>query len=301
MIQGSGRFAPLIETDARPPESHRLLVASDGHEIERMENTDMKIARFEWQGAPRWGVVQGDMLHAMEGELFGDMRAGEPVCAFADAKLLAPMDKGTKALGLGLVYKDMWAEYRKANGIAGRDGPATFMKPPNSVIAHNESIVYHDVCKNVIYEAEVGVVIGKRASRLSIENDNVAEYVAGYTCVNDMTCNEFKTVEQPIVSTRFKILDTFCPIGPVIETEANFDDLVVICRVNGREVQHSRCGRDMSFTLNELLVWVTAFMTLEPGDIIASGADGMGRVEVGDVIEVDVSGIGILSNPVVAP
>lgn len=261
----------------------------------------MKIARFEWEGAPRWGVLVGDMLHDMEGELFGDMSAGEPLCAYADARLLAPIEKASKAMGLGLVYKDMWDDYKKANGIAGRDGPAIFMKPSNCVIAQGEPIVYHDICKKVVYEAEVGVVISKRATRLKIEHDNVAEYVAGYTCLNDMTCLEFKTVEYPIVSTRFKILDTFCPIGPVIETEASFDDLVITCRVNGREVQYSRCGRDMCFSLNELLVWVTSFMTLEPGDIIASGADGMGRVEIGDVIDVDISGIGVLTNPVVAP
>jgi 2-keto-4-pentenoate hydratase/2-oxohepta-3-ene-1,7-dioic acid hydratase in catechol pathway len=125
--------------------------------------------------------------------------------------------------------------------------------------------------------------------------------IAGYTCVNDLTCTDFKTVERPIVSTRFKICDTFCPIGPVVETEMDPQNITVICRVNGREVQTSRTGRDMVWSMGELLAWVTSFMTLMPGDIVSTGAAGTGRIEVGDTVEVEIPGIGVLCNPVVGP
>ncbi|MBN1401828.1 MAG: fumarylacetoacetate hydrolase family protein [Anaerolineae bacterium] len=259
----------------------------------------MKLARFEWQGRAQWGVVQGEALHVLQGELWGEMVPGQRLCSLAEARLLAPIEPQCKALGLGLTYKDMYRNYELREGKAHRDGPAVFMKPSNTIIAHGEPIVYHRVCKRVIYEAEVGLVIGRKASRLSAEG--AMDYVAGYTCVNDLTCTDFSTVERPIVSTRFKICDTFCPMGPFVETEMDPDNITVICRVNGREVEYSRTGRDMIWSMGELLAWVTSFMTLMPGDVISTGAAGTGRVEVGDLVEVDIPGIGVLRNPVAAP
>ncbi len=256
----------------------------------------MKVARFSWRDQIRWGVVVGDMLHSLEGKLWGEMKPGAAICRFEDARILAPVEPHNKVMGLGLAYKDM---YRTLEGKQYRDGPAIFMKPPNTNIAHMDPIIYHDVCTRLIYEAEVGIVIGRKAHLISAED--ALDYVAGYTCVNDVTSSDFKTVERPIVSTRFKICDTFCPLGPVVETEADPQNLTVICRVNGREVERSNTGRDMCYTIAEEVAWITSFMTLEPGDIICSGANGMGRIEVGDVVEVDIEGIGVLRNPVVAP
>ena len=259
----------------------------------------MKVARYSYRGVASWGIVVDGQIHALEGELWGAMRPGERVCALDDAKLLAPVGPHNKALGLGLTYKDMYREYEFREGKGHRDGPATFMKPSNTLVGQMDPIVYHAVCKRLIYEAEVAIIIGKRASRLSL--DDAQDVIAGYTCVNDVTATDFALVERPIVSTRFKICDTFCPAGPVVETEMDPADITVICRVNGREVQRSRTGRDMVWSFAELLVWVTGFMTLEPGDMICTGAAGTGRIEVGDMVEVEIPGIGVLVNPVAAP
>jgi len=253
----------------------------------------MKIARFRWRGDIRWGVLQGDTLHALEGRLFEDMRPGEPLCPLEQAQLLPPLEPHNKVLGLGQTYKGIYRD------PAYRDGPGVFIKPPNTNIGPMDPIVYHDVCSLIIYEAEVGLVIGREASRLSV--GEAADYIGGYTCVNDVTCPRFKTVERPLLSTRFKICDTFCPLGPVIETDLDPQDVTVICRVNGREVERSNTGQDMCFTMAEMLAYVTSFMTLMPGDLIATGSAGTGPLEVGDLVEVDIPGIGVLRNPVVAP
>jgi len=118
----------------------------------------------------------------------------------------------------------------------------------------------------------------------------------GYTCVNDVTCMRFRTVEQPIVSTRFKIGDTFCPIGPWIETQLNPEDITVVCRVNGVEVERSNTGADLCYSVAELVAWVTSFMTLEPGDIVATGSNGTGPIVPGDVVEVEIEHLGVLQN-----
>lgn len=260
----------------------------------------MKITRFLWNGQARWGVVVEDTICALEGDLWGTMEPGAAICPLLGAKLLAPVEPHNKAIGLGLTYKGMYARYEAWQGKARRDGPAVFMKPPNSIVGHMAPIVHHDVCTGVIYEAEVGIVMGKVAARVS--SDEALEYVAGYTCVNDVTAAGFMTVERPIVSTRFKICDTFCPTGPVVETEVEDPAaLTVLCRVNGDEVERSTTGPDMCYTMGECIAWVTSFMTLMPGDIIATGSNGTGRIEVGDVVEVEVEGVGVLTNPVVAP
>jgi 2-keto-4-pentenoate hydratase/2-oxohepta-3-ene-1,7-dioic acid hydratase in catechol pathway len=260
----------------------------------------VRIARFSWNGQVMWGVVVEDTICDLEGELWGSMKPGAAICPLSEAKLLAPLEAHNKVIGLGLTYKRMYASYEAWQGKAWRDGPAVFMKPPNTIVGHMDPIVHHEVCTGVIYEAEVGIVIGKVAARVSPEE--ALEYVAGYTCVNDVTAAGFKTVERPIVSTRFKICDTFCPTGPLVETDVEDPAaLTVLCRVNGEEAERSITGPDMCYTMGECIAWVTSFMTLMPGDIIATGSNGTGRIEVGDVVEVEVEGIGVLRNPVVAP
>ena len=139
--------------------------------------------------------------------------------------------------------------------------------------------------------------MGRKAKLVPAET--ALQYVAGYTCVNDATGTEFKTVERPIISTRFKLLDTFCPLGPVVETDLDPQDLTIVCRVNGREVTRGNT-RDICWTMGEMVAWVTTIMTLLPGDIICTGSPNTGPLEIGDIVEVEVSGIGILRNPVVA-
>jgi 2-keto-4-pentenoate hydratase/2-oxohepta-3-ene-1,7-dioic acid hydratase in catechol pathway len=258
----------------------------------------MQIARIEWQGRPRWALRQEDTWHAIEGELWGQKRAGAPLCAVDEARYLAPIEPHNKVIGLGITYKRMWDSYQRREGPCRRDGPAVFMKPPNTVIAHGEPIVQHAICQMLIYEAEVGVVIGKTASRLTPEN--ALQHVAGYTCVNDVTCARFYNEERPIISTRFKIADTFCPIGPYIETDMNPEDITVLCRVNGQEMERSNTGQDLCYSIAELLAWVTSFMTLQPGDVVATGSNGTGPIRPGDSVDVEIEHLGVLRNSVVA-
>ena len=259
----------------------------------------MKLIRYQAHDGPRWGILDGETIRALEGELWGEMRAGPPLCGLDEARLLAPVEPHNKVIGLGLTYKRVWASYQRREGPVHRDGPAVFMKPPNTNIGHMDPIVYHEICTNVIYEAELGVVIGRKASR--VRADKAREYIGGYTCVNDATAQGFTTSEYPIVSTRFKIMDSFCPIGPLVETDLDPDDITVVCRVNDVEVQRSHTGRDLCWPISEMIAWVTSFMTMMPGDIICTGSAGVGSIRVGDVVDVEIDGIGVLSNPVVAP
>lgn len=119
----------------------------------------MKVARFSWRGQATWGIVVGDALHALEGELWADMRPGRELCSFEEARLLAPVEPHNKVIGLGLTFRDMYARYEETHGKQRRDGPAIFMKPPTTNIGHMEPIVYPRICTRVIHEAEVGIVM----------------------------------------------------------------------------------------------------------------------------------------------
>jgi 2-keto-4-pentenoate hydratase/2-oxohepta-3-ene-1,7-dioic acid hydratase in catechol pathway len=258
----------------------------------------MKLARLAPEKNALWGILDGDHVYALTGDLWRAPRRGSRIGALTQARLLAPVEPHNKVIGLGLTYQRMWRSYQFRSGVPDRDGPAVFMKPPNTVIADGEPIVQHAVCTGLIYEAELGVIIGHEASRIPAER--ALDYVGGYTCVNDVTASGFCSVEFPIVSTRFKICDTFCPIGPVVETELDPGDTTVICRVNGREVQRSNTGQDLCFSVAEMIAWVSSFMTLNPGDILCTGSNGTGPIRPGDLVEVEIPGIGTLSNPVVA-
>ena len=256
----------------------------------------MKIARFSWRDQIRWGVVQGEMLYALEGSLWQDMRPGPALCPVSEVRLLAPLEPTNKVIGCGLTFRRMWERYQFHNGPQHRDGPAIFMKQPTTNIGPLDPIVYPEVAEQVIYEAEVGVVLGRKAKNVSA--DKALEYVGGYTCVNDVTANAMKTTELPIVSTRFKLFDTFCPIGPVIETDLDPCNAEIICRINGREVMRGNT-RDLVISIAEQIAWVSTVMTLYPGDIICTGSPAVGPIRVGDMVEVEVEGIGVLRNPVV--
>ncbi|MDA0768955.1 MAG: hypothetical protein BZY79_02770 [SAR202 cluster bacterium Casp-Chloro-G4] len=249
----------------------------------------MKIARFLWQGQPQWGVVDGDELRELPNGPFVDLRLGNALCKLSDAKLLAPIDPyGNKVPAMAANYGEK----------AGRDGPGIFMKQPGTVIGHGEAIVYPRSCTKVVHEAEVGIVIGKEARHVSVEN--ALDYVLGYTCVNDVSATEMKTNDVGRgMSLRWKHFDTFCPIGPYVVTNLDGDNLGITCRVNGETVLEGST-RDMLWGMAEVVSWTSEVMTLYPGDIIPSGCPGVLPFEIGDIVEVEIEGVGTLSNPVVA-
>ena len=249
----------------------------------------MHIARFSWNDRIQWGIVEGDDVYALDGGLYDAPSAGERICALSDARLLAPIDAhANKVVAIAANYGDK----------AGRDGPGIFMKQPGTVIGPDDSIIYPRIGVRIIHEAEVGIVIGKQARHVSIED--ALDYVLGYTCVNDVSANELTNSDIGAgMSLRWKHFDTFCPLGPVIATGIDGDNLRIQCRVNG-QTQVDGNSADMLWGVAELVSWVSDVMTLYPGDIIPSGCPGVDEIKVGDAVEVEIEDIGILSNPVIS-
>ncbi|QOY92116.1 fumarylacetoacetate hydrolase family protein [Paludibaculum fermentans] len=229
------------------------------------------------------GILQDDQILLAEGRTL----------PLAQARLL-PAVSPTKIVCVGRNY----AEHAKELGNAVPTEPLIFMKPPSSLNGHLGAVVYPKISQLVSFEGEVGIIIGRRARR--IKQEEADAYIAGYTIVNDMTARDLQKKDGQW--TRGKGFDTFCPVGPcwVPREEIDFQSLRVTTRVNG-EVKQDAPVTDMIFSVGAILQFVTEFMTLEPGDLIATGTPpGVGPVQPGDVIQVEVPGLGILENSIVA-
>ena len=190
-----------------------------------------------------------------------------------------------------------YAEHAKELGNEVPKEPLLFLKPPSSVVFDGEPILLPDMSRRVEHEGEIGVVIGTRLR----QGDEAAARaaVAGITCVNDVTARDLQKSDGQW--TRAKGFDTFCPMGPTllpVDAAFNFSALEVVCRVNGVERQRGRAA-DMVFGIPALLAFISRVMTLEPGDLVATGTPaGIGPLVDGDVVEVEVPGVGVLRNPV---
>jgi len=172
--------------------------------------------------------------------------------------------------------------------------PMLFFKPISSVIGPGDAIILPRVSSQVEYEAEIGVVIGTRAKRVSAAH--ALEHVRGFVCANDVTCRDLQKPDGQW--GRAKGFDTFCPLGPEVVSGLDCTTLEIIGRVNG-EVRQRAPVSDMIFSIPVLIEYISAIMTLEPGDVILTGTpEGVGRLHAGDVVEVEIPGVGTLSNPV---
>ena len=249
----------------------------------------MKIARFLWSERVQWGIIEGEDVRKVSGSIFSDPQPGDRLCALSEVRLLAPIDvRSNKVPAIAANYGERDQ----------RDGPGIFMKQPGTVVGHRDPIVYPRIGRSIIHEAEVGIVIGKSARHVSV--DEALDHVLGYTCVNDVSASALSTSDLGRgTSMRWKHFDTFCPIGPWIVTDLDGDDLRVQCRVNDVTVVDGSTS-EMLWGVAELISWTSEVMTLHPGDIIPSGCPGTGEIAVGDTVEVDVAGVGTLRNPVVA-
>jgi len=203
-------------------------------------------------------------------------------------KLVSP----TKIVGIGVNYRAHAAEMGKPLPAE----PLMFLKPPSAVIGDGEPIRRPAGFARVDHEAELGVVIGARAHR--VPKDRALEVVAGYTCVNDVSVRELQ--QRDGQWARAKGFDSFCPIGPRVVAGLDPSNLRIMARVNGETRQDSTTA-DLIFDVPTLIAFVSEYMTLEPGDVISTGTPaGVGNLAVGDVCEIEIEGIGILRNPVVA-
>lgn len=241
------------------------------------------------QGLPRHIVEQQDgVWRALEGDVFGAWRAGDPVERTA-VQLLAPVQP-SKIVAVGLNYRDHAAEMKKPLP----DEPLIFLKPSTAVIGPGATIRVPPALGRVDQEAELALVIGRPAYR--VPASRAREHILGLTCFNDVTSRDFQ--RKDVQYTRAKGFDTFAPIGPCIATGLDAGSLDVEAWVNGVRRQASNT-RELIFTIERLVEFVTAVMTLLPGDVIATGTpSGVGPIAHGDQVTIRIEGIGDLTNPV---
>jgi 2-keto-4-pentenoate hydratase/2-oxohepta-3-ene-1,7-dioic acid hydratase in catechol pathway len=252
----------------------------------------MRFIRFKLDdGPPVYGWLQADQVGRLEGTPFGEYRRLEPDYSLDRVDLLAPVEPG-KIICFGVNY----ADHAREHGIDLPETPLFFTKPPSAVIGHGAQIELPPQSKRVEHEAELALVIGQRGRWIAAEEAH--KFIMGYTISNDVTARDLQ--QRDGQWARSKGFDTFCPIGPWIETDFDPIDAIVTCHVNG-ELRQMVSTQEMLFSIPQLISYVSSVMTLYPGDIILTGTPaGVGVLNPGDIVKVGIEGIGELSNPVVA-
>lgn len=256
----------------------------------------MRIVRCSRNGDVFYGLLSGDGEEAeverLDGGPYGDRRGNGVRHPAAELRLLAPVEPG-KIVAIGRNY----AEHAAELGNAVPDVPIVFLKPSTSVVGPDDAIELPPQSREVHFEAELAVVIGRRCR--SVPADRFGEVVLGYTCANDVSARDLQKSDKQW--GRAKGFDTFCPLGPWVETDLDPADVAVRSRVGGELRQDGRTSQ-MIHSVGELIAHVSAAMTLLPGDVLLTGTPaGVGPLAVGDTVEVEVEGIGTLRNPVAAP
>jgi 2-keto-4-pentenoate hydratase/2-oxohepta-3-ene-1,7-dioic acid hydratase in catechol pathway len=251
----------------------------------------MKLVRYRFAQETGYGAVIEGRVHRLEASPWRPQQPGEALAPLDQVELLAPCQP-TKILGVGRNYAAHAAEHHAPVPSE----PLLFLKPPNSVIGPGEAIVYPEhLSQQVEHEAELAVVIGRRAR--FVPPGEALDSVLGYTCANDVTARDLQARDAQWA--RAKGFDTFCPLGPWIETDLDIRDLSVCCWVNGELRQQGRT-REMIFSVPELIAYISAVMTLEPGDVLLTGTPaGVSPLLAGDRVSVEIEGIGSLWNEVV--
>ncbi|OGO15799.1 MAG: 2-hydroxyhepta-2,4-diene-1,7-dioate isomerase [Chloroflexi bacterium RBG_16_48_8] len=251
----------------------------------------MRIVRFQREPTdpPSWGWVKEDRIGVIEESPFEPFRRQEALLLMDKVRLLAPVTPG-KIVCVGwnyLVHADeLNAEVPKV--------PLLFLKPPSSVIGPGQAIRLPPQSNQVEHEGELVVIIGRQGRWVS--PDESTQLILGYSIANDVTARDLQRSDDQW--TRAKGFDTFCPLGPWIETELDTSDTLVKCSVNG-QLRQMASTRDMIFPVRELIAFISSIMTLEPGDIILTGTPaGVGKLNPGDEVTVEIEGIGSLTNPV---
>jgi len=244
--------------------------------------------------APRYGIIDGAEIYPLEAEnIFAvelDRTPLTDTVNASDVMLMSPVTP-SKIVCVGRNYREHAAEL----GNPMPDEPLLFLKPPSAVVGTGADIELPAASSRIEHEGELGVVIGRKARRIADADEPLA-YVLGYTCVNDVTARDLQ--RRDVQFTRAKSFDTFCPIGPLIAIDLNPLDLRVETRVNNQVRQQGRTSQ-MAFPVPFLIRYISHVMTLEPGDVIATGTPaGVGPLLAGDIVEIEVEGVGTLRNGV---
>jgi 2-keto-4-pentenoate hydratase/2-oxohepta-3-ene-1,7-dioic acid hydratase in catechol pathway len=251
----------------------------------------VKIIRYQTPAGPEFGIVEGEMVYLANGNYATGFQRGEPGGELKQLTLLSPCQP-TKIVAVGRNYAAHAAEH--GNQVPSQ--PLIFLKPPSAVIGPGEPIACPPQSAQVEHESELAVVIGRRARRVAAAD--AWNHVLGYTCANDVTARDLQRSDGQW--SRAKGFDTFAPLGPWIVTGLDTSDLNVVCRVNGQIKQHASTA-DMVFKIPRVIEYITAAMTLEPGDVVLTGTpDGVSPIQPGDQVEVEIEDIGVLRNSVVA-
>jgi 2-keto-4-pentenoate hydratase/2-oxohepta-3-ene-1,7-dioic acid hydratase in catechol pathway len=255
----------------------------------------MKIIRYQkGKEAPAFGWLledtsQGMLVGALVGDPFGEFRRIEADTRITDVKLLAPV-MPSKIVCVGRNYTEHAAEL----GNEVPTIPLIFLKPPSSLIAHGDSIVLPPQSRDVNHEGELAVVMGKGGRH--IRTEEALSYIFGFTVANDITARDLQRADK--TWARGKGFDTFCPIGPWIETDYDPTDVLITCHVND-ELRQMASTRDMVFGIAQLIAYISSIMSFAPGDVLLTGTPaGVGPLEDGDLVSVQIEGLGTLTNPV---
>jgi 2-keto-4-pentenoate hydratase/2-oxohepta-3-ene-1,7-dioic acid hydratase in catechol pathway len=251
----------------------------------------MRIVRYSHDGQMSFGVLEGETIAAITPHPFAPFEYSGERLAPDDVRLLAPV-LPTKVVAVGKNY----ADHAEEMGDEVPDEPIIFLKPSTAVVGPDDPIIYPAGVDRVDYEGELAVIVGKVARRL--DEDDALQVVLGFTCANDVTARNLQASDGQW--TRAKGFDTFCPLGPWIETDLDSSDLAVRTLVNDEQRQSSRTSMLVN-SVARLLVFISGVMTLLPGDVILTGTPaGIGPLAPGDRVEVEVEGVGVLTNRVVA-
>jgi 2-keto-4-pentenoate hydratase/2-oxohepta-3-ene-1,7-dioic acid hydratase in catechol pathway len=250
----------------------------------------MKIYRYKHKDKIVYGVLKEEQLYPVVGSIYRKFQLKNKGVPISDVFLLPPVNP-SKIVAIGRNYKDHAAEMGKPLP----EEPLIFLKPPSAVVGPNEIIVYPSMSKQVDYEGELAVVIRKKA-RLLVENDDVQDYILGYSCFNDVTARDLQ--RKDVQFTRGKSFDTFAAMGPCIATEIDPSALRLKTFLNGK-LKQSANTKNLIFPIPYLLMFISQIMTLNPGDVIATGTPaGIGPMAPGDRVDIQIEGIGVLSNKV---
>lgn len=255
----------------------------------------MKIARYEIDGQIGYGCLDDNgTIHALEGLPFETSEFTGQTQRFEDVRLLAPVEL-PRVIGVGLNY----VSHIRESEAKEPSFPMLFMKHGSAVIGPDEPIIYPRQGKNVHFEGELAAIIGKPARR--VPEEDALDYVFGYTCANDVSERVIQFAEMDTGCLLIgKSFDTFCPLGPLIATEIDPTNVDLLTRVNGYIRQQINTS-DLLFSVAKLVSYISDALTLLPGDVIITGTpSGVGTVQPGDVIEIEISGIGVLKNSVEA-
>ncbi|MEN4018814.1 MAG: fumarylacetoacetate hydrolase family protein [Methanobacterium sp.] len=254
----------------------------------------MKVIQFIADGKEKTGLLEDkniielscSILKAINSSSIQKFKKSH-VYLLEDIKVKPPVSP-SKVVCVGLNYRDHATELN----MELPDEPIIFIKPPTSVIGHLNDIIYPNTSSHVDFEAELGAIISKEAK--NVKSGDAADFIGGYTALNDVTARDLQQKDGQW--TRAKSFDTFCPIGPCIETDLDPTNQNISLKLNG-EIKQKSNTKNMIFNVYELVEFISNIMTLKPGDVIATGTPpGVGPMNIGDTVEVEIEGIGVLRN-----